>query len=98
MTVEELQNFIKECIVKTLEQNGKPFDQVELSAKTQIFGEDSVVDSLDLIGIIVALEGKVKELTDKDITVINEESIVSGETPFESIESLANLVFARIND
>jgi acyl carrier protein len=98
MSLEEIQNFIKVCIVKSLEQNGESLDQAELGAKTQIFGEDSVIDSLDLIGIIIALEEKVKKLSGKDITVINEESIVSGETPFESIESLANLVFSKIND
>jgi len=98
MNVKELQDFIKNSILKTLEENGMSVEELDLNADTQIFGEDSVVDSLDLVAIIIAIEERVQELTGKDITVINEESIVSGESPFESINSLANLVFSRINE
>ncbi|MBT6438172.1 MAG: hypothetical protein HOK72_00605 [Flavobacteriales bacterium] len=98
MNVKELQDFIKNSILKTLGENGMSVEELDLNADTQIFGEDSVVDSLDLVAIIIAIEERVQELTGKDITVINEESIVSGESPFESINSLANLVFSRINE
>jgi acyl carrier protein len=98
MNIKELQELIKKNIVKVVEQNGESAEGIELNEDTQLFGEDSIIDSLDLVGIIAAIEERVEEEMGKDITIINEESIVSGETPFESIGSLSKLVFSRINE
>ncbi len=85
--MQELQNI---CI-----ENG--IDNNNLTPKTMLFGEGSIIDSLALVGLVVKVEDFVLEETGKEIQVIDENAIISDSmTPFKNAESLAELALAKI--
>jgi acyl carrier protein len=85
--MEELHNI---CV-----ENG--IDNNNLTTKTMLFGDGSIIDSLALVGLVVKVEDFVMEETGKEIQVIDENAIISDTmTPFKNAETLADLALAKI--
>lgn len=68
-----------------------------IGSDTVLFGSNSFVDSLDLVNIIVKVEESVLETMGKKITVVDEASLVTGDSPFRTVGSLTKLVVERID-
>ena len=73
------------------EQPGTP--EIEKSPETPLFGPSSVLDSLQLVNIIVALEQKIEEEFGRAIGAIaNERAMSQKSSPLRTIGTLADFV------
>jgi acyl carrier protein len=96
MTLDEIKEIIKANIIEVLEDNDVKVD-ISTIEDQQIFGAESILDSLDLVGVIASVEGVVQEKTGKVIVIVDENFIVSDDSPLASILSLSNFVLSKIN-
>ncbi len=96
MTESEVQALIVESLRQLLEEKGET--PPDLGPQTQIFGGGSIVDSLDLVGVIVKVEEALFERTGKRIEVVDESSVISDDSPFRTIESLARLISKKLRE
>ena len=63
---------------------------------TEIFGPKSIIDSLQLINLIVKIEEDVYDQSGKEIIVVDDEAIIIGNSPFQSVQSLAEFVHKKV--
>ncbi|MDP6103768.1 MAG: hypothetical protein QF399_03840 [Gammaproteobacteria bacterium] len=96
MTLDEIKEIIKANIIEVLEDNDVKVD-ISTIEDQQIFGAESILDSLDLVGVIASVEEVVQEKTGKVIVIVDENFIVSDDSPLASILSLSNFVLSKIN-
>jgi acyl carrier protein len=76
---------------------GKELDTVSEEDNKQLFGEGSEIDSLDLVSIIVQIEEAICEKEDRSITILDESSVISDDSPFRTVSTLANLVKEKLD-
>lgn len=69
-----------------------PAQRLPKSVDTLLTGNDSVLDSLGLVNLIVATERKVEEEFGAGITLVTQESMSLSESPFQSVGTLAEYV------
>lgn len=63
---------------------------------TVLFGNDSALDSLAFVSFIVVVEEKIREVTSKPVTLVDEKAMSQRNSPFRTVESLAAYVATRI--
>ena len=64
----------------------------EINFDTTIYGNDSRLDSLGLINLIVAVEQNIEDEFDVNITIADERAMSQKHSPFTTIGSLANYI------
>ncbi len=69
-----------------------PSQRLLKSVDTILMGNDSILDSLGLVNLIVATERKVEEEFGAGITLVSQESMSRPESPFRSVGALAEYV------
>jgi acyl carrier protein len=65
---------------------------------TRLLGSESVLDSMRLVSLIIAIEGEVEEGFGVALTLADERALSMKESPFRSIQSLADYIVLRINE
>lgn len=90
MEENEIKDIIVGALNTVLDERGLP--HVGSGEDVQLFGEGSIIDSLDLVTIIVQIEETVRERTGKSVEVVDESSVISESSPFKTIGSLTKLV------
>ena len=65
-----------------------PEQQLNKSTDTVLFGQEGALDSLGLVKMIVATEGKIQEYFDMPVTLANERAMSMKNNPFRSVASL----------
>jgi len=63
----------------------------------QLFGSGSVIDSLDLVAIIVRMEEAITTSTGKTVEIVDENSMVGDDSPFRTVASLAVMAKVKID-
>lgn len=63
----------------------------------QLFGEGSAIDSLDLVTIVVQTEEAIRERTGNSIEIVDENSVISDESPFRSVSTLTNMIKDKLD-
>lgn len=71
---------------------------VELGGSATLFGHDGVLDSLNLVSFIVAVEQEVAERFGVSVTLADEKALSQSRSPFRSIDALAAHVAARLSE
>ncbi|MDA9806283.1 hypothetical protein N9D05_03140 [Alphaproteobacteria bacterium] len=69
-----------------------------MTNKTIIFGEGSELDSLDLVNALLAIESEIAEQFNVSVEVIDEDSIISDESPFQNIDTLTRFLIVKVNN
>lgn len=64
---------------------------------TQLFGSGSVIDSLDLVTIVVKIEEAIREKDSITVEVVDDTSVISDDSPFRTVNTLANLVKEKLD-
>ena len=96
MDKERLVEVILEELRVICEEN--EIDANDLSKDTILFGDNSIIDSLALVSLIVKLEEFMFEEYDKEVQVIDDEVVIVGdEVPFKNAVTLAELAIAQSN-
>ena len=69
-----------------------PAQRLPKSEDAFLTGNDSVLDSLGLVNLIVATERKVEEEFGVGVTLVTQESMSRPESPFRTVGTLADYV------
>ena len=67
-----------------------PAQRLVKSGETLLTGNDSALDSLGLVNLIVAVERGVEEKFGASITLVSQESMSLKDSPFHSVEALVD--------
>lgn len=63
-----------------------------------IFGDNGKLDSLGLVNLIVAIEGKIYDELDKNIVIANEKAMSMKNSPFRTVASLNDFIMELLDE
>ena len=66
--------------------------------ETRLLGSESVLDSMHLVSLIIAIEREVEDTFGVALTLADERALSMKESPFRSIQSLADYIGILIVD
>jgi len=69
-----------------------PDRQLIKARETRLLGSQSVLDSMHLVSLIVAIEREVEDIFGVPLTLVDERALSMKESPFRSIQSLADYI------
>ena len=69
-----------------------PDRQLIKAPETRLVGPQSVLDSMHLVSLIVAIEREVEDTFSLTLTLADERALSIKESPFRSIQSLADYI------
>src|SRR4029450_11486304 len=75
-----------------------PDRQLIKGAETRLLGSESVLDSMHLVSLIIAIEREVEDTFGVALTLADERALSMTESPFRSIQSLADYIGILIVD
>jgi len=75
-----------------------PDRQLIKAPETRLLGSQSVLDSMHLVSLIVAIEREVEDTFGVALTLADERALSMKESPFRSIQSLADYIGILIID
>ena len=75
-----------------LEQASK----LALDKQTKLFGEDSLLDSLGLINLIVGIENELEEEFGVQIVLVTEDSLDLEVNPFSTVDTLSKYITKKL--
>jgi len=83
------------CIIKTIEEFNEELDKkidISKGRETDLFGGNSVLDSLGLVNLIVAVEENLADEFDTNITITSEKAMSRRVSPFLNVGTLTDYV------
>ena len=93
------KNKIIEIIFQSIEAINKENDiEILKDLNTKLFGTDSELDSILLVNLIVSIEEKIEEMTDRYIPIADERAFSLELSPFKSIETMVNHIEILLNE
>jgi acyl carrier protein len=75
-----------------------PDRQLGQAPGTRLLGSQSVLDSLQLVSLIIAIEREVEDTFGVVVTLADERALSMKESPFRSIQSLADYIGILLTD
>jgi acyl carrier protein len=81
--------------IKQVLQN--PEDLV-LSLDTELFGTNSALDSMSFVSFIVSLEQIINDKYNKEITIADEKAMSMKNSPFKTVQTLAEYLEKILKD
>jgi acyl carrier protein len=69
-----------------------PDRQLDKAPETRLLGSESVLDSMHLVTLIIAIEREVEEAFGVALTLADERALSMKASPFRSIQSLADYI------
>ena len=75
-----------------------PDRQLVKAPETRLLGSQSVLDSMHLVRLIVAIEREVEDTLGMALTLADERALSMNASPFRSIQSLADYIGILIID
>jgi hypothetical protein len=69
-----------------------PDRQLIKARETRLLGSQSVLDSMHLVSLIVAIEREVEDIFGVMLTLVDERALSMKESPFRSIQSLVDYI------
>jgi acyl carrier protein len=75
-----------------------PDRQLNKTPETRLLGSQSVLDSLHLVSLLIGIEREVDDAFDVTLTLADERALSMKESPFRTIQSLANYIVELIDE
>ena len=94
MELQNIKKIVVDNLVSVLDENDRK--NISIHDNTEIFGSKSIIDSLQLINLVVKIEEDVYERTGKEIIVVDDEAIIIGNSPFQTVQSLSEFVYKKV--
>ena len=94
-----MENKIIELIYQAIDDlnlDREPGDQIVKSEDTVFLGQNSVLDSLALIDLIVSLEGNINDEFNVGVTLADERAMIVAVSPFRTVGSTAKFIETQI--
>mgnify|MGYP006219013021 FL=1 len=96
MKLNSVKKIVIDSLVSVLDENG--IKNICVDDNTEIFGSKSIIDSLQLISLIVKIEEDVFDQVGKEIIVVDEAAVIVGNSPFQTVKSLTEFVYKKISE
>jgi D-alanine--poly(phosphoribitol) ligase subunit 2 len=64
----------------------------KVDKETKLFAKDGIFDSLGLVNLLVAIEQAIEDKFDCSITIADEKAMSQKNSPFKTVNSLADYV------
>ncbi len=97
MTKQEINTIVINQI-ELLNDTFPETQKITVSEKTVLFGNDSSIDSLSLVSVIVDLEMLFSDEHGFDIALTDDRAMTREISPFDSVTSLVEYIFEIINE
>ena len=94
MNINQIKNIIKTNLISIFNEND--IKNITINDETEIFGSKSNINSLQLVNLIVIIEAEVLKQTGKEIIVVDDDAVISDESPFQTIQSLSEFVYKKV--
>jgi hypothetical protein len=75
-----------------------PDRQLVKAAETSLLGSQSVLDSLHLVGLLIAVEREIADTIGASVTLADERALSMKESPFRTIQSLAAYIGMLVSE
>ena len=92
--LELLNEVVEENLIYAEEQEV----QVELTTNTSLIGGEAVITSLNMVSFITDVEAMLNEDWDIAIIIVDERALSRTQSPFQTIETLADFILERIDE
>jgi len=99
--VMSIENQVEQILFSAIEEINEqlPSNQKIIADKsTMLFGNEGLLDSLTLVNLIVSAEQKVQETMNIAITLADDRAMSQKNSPFKSVESLANYIVLLVKE
>ncbi|SVD18723.1 uncharacterized protein METZ01_LOCUS371577 [marine metagenome] len=96
MELNSVKKIVIDSLMSVLDENG--IKNISVDDNTEIFGSKSIIDSLQLISLIVKIEEDVYDQVGKEIIVVDEAAVIIGNSPFQTVKSLTEFVDKKISE
>ena len=98
MSIETRVEQILFAAIDEINEQLPPNQKIVADKSTLLFGREGVLDSLTLVNLIVVAEQKVQETLNIAITLADERAMSQKNSPFKSVESLANYIVMLVKE
>lgn len=82
--------------IDTVNELSDVSQKITKAPETPLLGDTTTVDSLVLVNLVVALEEAIMDQTGQIVTLITEDSMIQENSPFDSVQALADYVDQRL--
>ena len=92
---------ILQCIYPAIDEVNELLSDLEILEKsldTILFGELSSLNSLDFLNLLMAVEENLEEEFSVPVTITDEKAVSVENSPFKTVQSLANYIESIINE
>ncbi len=77
----------------------RPADaQISKTPDTVLFGKGGQLDSLGLVNLTVAIEERLADDLEIDVTIADEKAMSQSRSPFRTLDALADYVLSLVSD
>ncbi len=91
---EQIKKFIFEALNEIdLEDSAR---KIDVSNDTVLYGEEGLMESIQLVNFIVAVEQKIEDTLGKTVSIADEKAISQKNSPFRTVETLCDYVISLI--
>lgn len=87
---------VKNYIIKSLEEVVDPELGLTFESDSEIFGDGSSIDSMDLVNTIILVEELIRDKSGVEIEIIDEQSIIGEDSPFKTVRSLSEHILRML--
>lgn len=87
-----MQNEIIELIIETARELGEDelSVDVDLTADTELFGADGILDSMALVTLVVAVEQAIEDKLGVSVALADEKALSQARSPYRTVATLAS--------
>jgi acyl carrier protein len=96
-----MNNKIFEIVITTISEYNETLDnKIDISngRESEIFGGNSLVDSLELVNLIVEIEENISEKFNKNITITSEKAMSRITSPFKNVGTITDYIEEILNE
>jgi acyl carrier protein len=90
-TATEVGALIEQAL-RTLNEERSADEQIAIGADTVLFGEDSVLDSLALVSVIVDIETLASDQFGRAVSLTDDRAMARDPVPFVNVQSLRDYI------
>jgi len=91
MEIESIVDVIYQCVDEVNLQQAED-NQIAKELETALFGEDSGIDSLALINLIMGLEQRIFDATGIEVILMGSDEVTADNGPLQSVAHMAAFV------
>jgi acyl carrier protein len=90
---------IVNVIFKSIEEFNQQNDvQLETNKDTILFGQQSTLDSMDVVHLLVTIEENINTEFNTSISIADERAMSQKNSPFKTVDTLSEYIYLLLNE